>query len=58
MCAKALPGLTVKEDSKVSETWIKREIINKMNERSKWKNVNKEERREYYKQVRNKLKEP
>jgi hypothetical protein len=58
MCAKAMPGLIVKEDSKARKPWITREIINKMDERRKWKNVNKEEGRKNYKQVRNELKEP
>jgi len=58
MCAKATPDLIVKEDRKARKPWITREIINKMDERRKQKNVNKEEGRKNYKQMRNELKGP
>jgi hypothetical protein len=58
MCAKAMPDLIVKENRKTRKPWITEEIINKMDERRKRKNVNKEEGRKKYKQVRNELKEP
>jgi hypothetical protein len=46
MCAEAMPELIVKEDRKARKPWITREIINKMDERRKRKNVNKEGRKE------------
>jgi hypothetical protein len=49
MCAKTMPGLTVKENGKARKPWITREIINKMDERRKRKNVHKEEGRKNYK---------
>jgi len=58
MCAKAMPDLIVKEDRIARKPWITREITNKMGERRKRKNVNKEEGRKNYKQARNELKEP
>jgi polynucleotide 5'-kinase involved in rRNA processing len=58
MCAKAMPDLIVKEDRKARKSWITRGIINKMDERRKRKNVNKEEGRKNYKQMRNELKGP
>jgi hypothetical protein len=36
--------------------WITQEMISKMDERRKWKNVNSEESRKNYRMVRNELK--
>jgi hypothetical protein len=53
-----MSDLIVKEDRKTRKPWITREIINKMDERRKWRNVINEEGRKNYKQVRNESKEP
>jgi hypothetical protein len=56
LSVRVIPHLIVKEERKARKPWITREIISKMGERRKRKNVNKEEGRKNYKQVRNELK--
>jgi hypothetical protein len=43
ICANAMPDLIVKEHRKTRKPWITREIVNKMDERRKRRDVNNEE---------------
>ena len=45
-----------KVDMKARKPWIRQEMINKMAEQRKRKNVNKEEGRKHYRKLRNELK--
>jgi hypothetical protein len=45
-----------KVDRNARKPWITLNMINKMGERRKWKNVNNEEVRNSYQKLRNKLK--
>jgi hypothetical protein len=51
-----ISDLVGKIDRKARKTWITQEMIKKMDERRKWKSVNNEERRKYYRKLRNELK--
>jgi len=48
--------LVGKDEKRARKPWITQEMINKMDERRKWKNVNTEEGRRNYRRLRNKLK--
>jgi hypothetical protein len=48
--------LVVKVEKRARKPWITREMISKMDERRKWKNVNTEEGRRNYRRLRNELK--
>ena len=43
-------------EKRARKPWITQEMISKMNERRKWKNVNTEEGRRNYRRLRNELK--
>jgi uncharacterized membrane-anchored protein len=49
-------GLVGKVERRARKPWITQEMISKMDERRKWKNVNNEERRKNYRRLRNELK--
>jgi hypothetical protein len=51
-----LSDLIGKVEKRVRKLWITKEMISKMNERRKCKNVNTEEGRKNYRRVRNELK--
>ena len=48
--------LVGKVEMRAKKPWITQEMISKMNERKKWKNVNTEEGRRNYRRLRNELK--
>jgi len=48
--------LVGKVEKRARKPWIMQEMISKMDERRKWKNVNTEEGRKNYRRLRNKLK--
>jgi len=48
--------LVGKVEKRARKPWITQEMISKMDERRKWKNVNTEEDRKNYRRLRNKLK--
>jgi hypothetical protein len=48
--------LVGKVEKRARKQWITQEIISKINERKKWKNVNIEEGRRNYRRLRNELK--
>jgi len=48
--------LVGKVEKKARKPWITQEMISKMDERRKWKNVNTEEGRRNYRKLRNELK--
>jgi hypothetical protein len=49
-------GLVGKVERRARKPWITQEMISKMDERRKWKNVNNEEGRKKYRRLRNELK--
>jgi type I site-specific restriction endonuclease len=49
-------GLVGKVERRARKPWITEELISKMDERRKWKNVNNEEGRKNYRRLRNELK--
>jgi len=51
-----MSDLVGKVDKRARKPWITQEMINKMDERKKWKNVNTEEGRRNYRRLRNELK--
>jgi hypothetical protein len=51
-----LSDLVGKVDKRARKPWITQEMISKMDERRRWKNVNTEEGRKNYRRLRNKLK--
>jgi len=51
-----LSDLVGKVEKKARKPWITQEMISKMDERRKWKNVNTEDGRKNYRWLRNKLK--
>ena len=51
-----ISDLVGKFEKRARKPWITREMISKMDERRKWKNVNTEEGRKNYKRLRNELK--
>jgi hypothetical protein len=51
-----ISDLVRKVKKRARTPWITQEMISKMDERRKWKNVNTEEGRKNYKRLRNKLK--
>jgi len=51
-----LSDLVGKVEKRARKPWITQEIISKMDERRKWKNVNIEEGRKNYQKLRNELK--
>ena len=52
----AINNLVGKVEKRAWKPWIIQEMIRKMNERRKWKNVNTEEGRKNYRRLRNELK--
>ena len=52
----AISDLVGKVEKRARKPWITQEIISKMGERRKWKNVNNEEGRNNYRRLRNELK--
>ena len=51
-----ISDLVGKVDKRARKPWITQEMISKMDEQWKWKNVNNEEGRRNYKRLRNELK--
>ena len=51
-----ISDLVDKVEKRAREPWITQEMISKMDERRKWKNVNTEEDRRNYRRLRNELK--
>jgi len=51
-----LSDLVGKVEKTSRKPWITQEMISKMDERRKWKNVNNEEGRKNYRRLRNELK--
>jgi uncharacterized membrane-anchored protein len=51
-----MSDLVGKVERRERKQWITQEMISKMDERRKWKNVNKEEGRKNYRRLRNELK--
>jgi hypothetical protein len=51
-----ISDLVGKIDRKARKPWIIQEMIKKMGELRKWKSVSNEERRKYYRKLRNELK--
>ena len=51
-----ISDLVGKDEKRARKPWITQEMINKMGERRKWKNVNNEEGRRNYRRLRNELK--
>jgi type I site-specific restriction endonuclease len=51
-----MSGLVGKVERRARKPWITQEMISKMDERRKWKNVNYEEGRKNYRRLRNVLK--
>ena len=51
-----ISDLVGKVEKRARESWITQEMISKMGERRKWKNVNNEEGRRNYRRLRNELK--
>jgi hypothetical protein len=51
-----MSDLVGKVERRARKPWITQEMISKMDERRKWKNVNNEEGRKNYRRLRNKLK--
>ena len=51
-----LSDLVSKVEKRARKPWITKEMISKMGERRKWKNVNNEERRRNCRRLRNELK--
>jgi type I site-specific restriction endonuclease len=51
-----LSDLAGKIEKRARKPWITQEMINKMNERKRWNNVNTEEGRRNYRRLRNELK--
>ena len=51
-----ISDLVGKVEKRARKPWITQEIISKMDERRKWKNVNTEEGRRNYRRLRNELK--
>jgi uncharacterized membrane-anchored protein len=51
-----MSDLVGKVERRARKPWITQEMISKMDERRKWKNVNNEEGRKNYRKLRNKLK--
>jgi hypothetical protein len=51
-----LSDLVRKVEKRARKPWITQEMISKMDERRKWKNVNTEEGRKNYRKLRNELK--
>ena len=49
-------GLVGKVEKRARKPWLTQEMISKMDEGRKWKNVNKEESRKNYRRLRNELK--
>ena len=49
-------ALVGKGEKRARKPWITQEMISKMDERRKWKNVNTEEGRRNYRKLRNELK--
>jgi hypothetical protein len=47
----SISGFTGKVERRARKPWIKEEMISKMNERMKWKNVNTEESRKNYQEA-------
>ena len=52
----SISDLVGKVEKQARKTWITQEMISKMDERRKWKNVNTEEGRKNYRRLRNELK--
>ena len=50
-----MSDLVGKVDKRARKPWITQEMISKMDERKKWKNVNTEEGRRNYRRLRNQL---
>ena len=50
-----ISDLVGKVEKRARKPWITQEMISKMNERRKWKNVNTEEGRRNYRRLMNKL---
>jgi flagellar biosynthesis chaperone FliJ len=53
-----MSDLVGKVEGRAKKPWITQEMISKMDERRKWKNVNNEEGRKNYRRLRKNLKEP
>ena len=51
-----ISDLVGRVEKRVRKPWITQEMITKMGERRKWKNVNNEEGRRNYRRLRNELK--
>ena len=51
-----ISDLVGKVEKRARKPWITQEMISKMDERRKWKNVNTEEGRKNYRSLRNELK--
>ena len=51
-----LSDLVGKVEKRARKPWITQEMLSKMDERRKWKNVNTEEGRKNYRSLRNELK--
>jgi type I site-specific restriction endonuclease len=51
-----ISDLVGKVEKRARKTWITQEIISKMDERRKWKNINTEEDKKIYRRLRNELK--
>jgi len=53
-----ISDLAGKVEKRARKQWITQEMISKMDERRKWKNVNTEGGRKIYRRLRNELKRP
>jgi type I site-specific restriction endonuclease len=51
-----ISDLVGKVEKRARKPWVTQEMISKMDERRKWKNVNNEEGRRNYRRLRNELK--
>jgi type I site-specific restriction endonuclease len=52
-----MSDLVGKVERKARRSWITQEMISKMDERRKWKNVNNEEGRKNYRRLRQRIEE-
>ena len=56
MCVRYISDLVGKVEKRARKPWITQEMISKIDEQTKWKNVNTEEGRRNYRRLRNELK--
>jgi len=56
VCVDTISDLVGRVEKRARKPWVTQEMISKMDERRKWKNVKTEEDRENYRRLRNELK--